>query len=67
MSDDSVGVAGLGAMGMGTALALVDAGLRVAGFDVDAAKLQAFEAGGGIACAGLSHAVGGVHHDRDCR
>ena len=37
-------------MGMGTALALVDAGLRVAGFDVDPSRLRAFEEGGGIAC-----------------
>jgi 3-hydroxyisobutyrate dehydrogenase len=62
MSDDSVGVAGLGAMGMGTALALVDAGLRVAGFDVDTTKLQAFEAGGGIACD--SPAAMAAHTDR---
>jgi putative dehydrogenase len=51
MADRTIGVAGLGAMGMGTALALVDAGFRVAGFDIDAAKLAAFEEAGGIACA----------------
>jgi 3-hydroxyisobutyrate dehydrogenase len=51
MEDRSIAVAGLGAMGMGTALALVDAGFRVAGFDIDAGKLAAFERAGGIACA----------------
>lgn len=50
MNDATVGVAGLGAMGMGTALALVDAGFKVAGFDVDTTKLAAFAAAGGIAC-----------------
>ena len=50
MTDMTVGVAGLGAMGMGTALALVDAGFNVVGFDVDAEKLAAFAAAGGIAC-----------------
>ncbi len=62
MTDRAIGVAGLGAMGMGTALALVDAGFRVAGFDVDAAKLDAFQAEGGIACA--SPAALAEHTDR---
>ena len=50
MTERSVAVAGLGAMGMGTALALVDAGFRVAGFDVDPAKLDAFAEAGGTPC-----------------
>jgi len=54
MTDRTVGVAGLGAMGMGVALALVDAGFRVAGYDVDAARLDAFEAAGGIPCDGAA-------------
>ena len=62
MTAPTAGVAGLGAMGMGTALALVDAGLRVAGFDVDPAKLKAFEEGGGIACG--SPAAMAEHTDR---
>jgi len=51
MTERTVGVAGLGAMGMGTALALVDAGWQVAGFDVDAAKLDALAGAGGTPCA----------------
>ena len=50
MSKPTVGVAGLGAMGMGTALALVDAGYAVAGYDVDGTKLAALSDAGGIAC-----------------
>jgi 3-hydroxyisobutyrate dehydrogenase len=50
MAQTSIAVAGLGAMGMGTALALLDAGFRVAGFDIDDAKLAAFEHAGGTAC-----------------
>lgn len=62
MTDRTVGVAGLGAMGMGVALALVDAGFRVAGYDLDAAKLDSFAGAGGIPCdsaAGLAR-----HTDR---
>lgn len=62
MTDRSIAIAGLGAMGMGTALALVDAGFRVAGFDIDAARLSAFEKAGGIACA--SPAQLAQHADR---
>ncbi|MFT5446549.1 MAG: putative dehydrogenase [Gammaproteobacteria bacterium] len=50
MADATVGVAGLGAMGMGTALALLDAGFKVAGYDIDAAKLASFAQAGGIVC-----------------
>ena len=50
MANATVGVAGLGAMGMGTALALLDAGFTVAGYDIDAAKLASFAKAGGIAC-----------------
>jgi len=62
MTDATVGVAGLGAMGMGTALALVDAGFKVAGFDIDAAKLAHLAAAGGIACD--SPAALAEHTDR---
>lgn len=42
-----VGIVGLGSMGLGTALALVDAGFDVVGCDVDAAALEKLNAGGG--------------------
>ena len=50
MTTHKVGVAGLGAMGMGTALALIDAGMQVAGYDVDPVKLRELEAAGGVPC-----------------
>lgn len=62
MAGRRVGVAGLGAMGMGTALALVDAGFTVAGYDLDPAKRDALAAAGGIACA--SPAELAEHADR---
>ncbi|MFT5173148.1 MAG: putative dehydrogenase [Gammaproteobacteria bacterium] len=62
MTDATIGVVGLGAMGMGTALALVDAGFKVFGFDLDAAKLSVLTAAGGIACA--SPAALAEHTDR---
>ena len=47
-----VGVVGLGSMGMGTALALRDAGLDVLGYDVSAEACQHFiEAGGRVAAS----------------
>ena len=49
-------------MGMGTALALVDAGFTVAGYDVDPAKLEHFAEGGGIACNSAAALAG--HADR---
>ncbi|MBN2793225.1 MAG: NAD-binding protein [Desulfuromonadales bacterium] len=42
-----VGVVGLGSMGLGSALALVDAGFVVVGFDVNAAAVEKLNAGGG--------------------
>jgi len=42
-----VGVVGLGSMGLGSALALVDAGFDVVGFDVNAAAVEKLNAGGG--------------------
>ena len=62
MTDATIGVVGLGAMGMGTALALVDAGFKVFGFDVDTAKLSVLTAAGGMACA--SPAALAEHTDR---
>jgi putative dehydrogenase len=62
MADTTVGVVGLGAMGMGAALALIDAGFNVFGFDVDAAKLSALNASGGTACE--SPAALAEHTDR---
>jgi putative dehydrogenase len=43
----SIGVIGLGAMGMGTATALLERGFRVTGCDVNAKARAAFEACGG--------------------
>ncbi len=43
----TVGIIGLGSMGMGSALAMVDAGLTVIGCDVSAAACDQFIAGGG--------------------
>jgi putative dehydrogenase len=45
----TVGVIGLGSMGMGSALALCDQGFDVVGYDVSEAAMQAFVAGGGRA------------------
>lgn len=42
-----IGIIGLGSMGMGSALAMVDAGLDVIGFDVNQSACQTFVAGGG--------------------
>jgi len=42
-----VGVVGLGSMGLGSALALVDAGFDVVGFDVNPAAVDKLIAGGG--------------------
>lgn len=42
-----VGIVGLGSMGLGSALALVDAGFDVVGCDVNAAALEKLKAGGG--------------------
>jgi putative dehydrogenase len=47
----NVGVAGLGAMGMGVARSLLRAGFKVHAFDVRAQVLEAFASEGGIACA----------------
>ncbi|WP_082090811.1 L-threonate dehydrogenase [Halomonas sp. HG01] len=46
-SKPRIGVVGLGAMGLGTAMALLEEGLPVTGCDVSAAARQAFEAQGG--------------------
>jgi 3-hydroxyisobutyrate dehydrogenase len=43
----TVGVVGLGSMGLGSALALVDAGFDVVGFDVNPAAAEKLTAGGG--------------------
>lgn len=48
---ETVGVIGLGAMGMGTAMALLEAGLEVVGFDISDAARQAFDARGGTSVA----------------
>jgi 3-hydroxyisobutyrate dehydrogenase len=47
---------------MGTALALVDAGYTVAGYDVDGARLAAFSDAGGIACESAAELA--QHTDR---
>lgn len=47
MNRKSVGIVGLGSMGLGSALALVDAGFDVVGFDVNAAAVEKLQAGGG--------------------
>ena len=47
----SVGVIGLGAMGLGVARSLLRAGFRTHAFEVRRAVLDAFAAEGGIACA----------------
>ena len=47
MKKGVVGVVGLGSMGLGSALALVDAGFDVVGFDVNAAAVEKLKAGGG--------------------
>lgn len=44
----AVGVIGLGAMGMGTALALLESGLEVIGCDIDAAARDTFVERGGV-------------------
>ena len=49
-TNETVGIIGLGSMGMGSALAMVDAGLTVIGFDVSAEACEKFTAGGGT-CA----------------
>ena len=46
-SNRTVGIIGLGSMGMGSALAMVDAGLNVVGFDVNTEACKSFAAGGG--------------------
>ncbi|MFC0324890.1 L-threonate dehydrogenase [Halomonas organivorans] len=46
-----IGIIGLGAMGMGTASALLERGLSVTGCDVSASARQAFEAKGGRVAA----------------
>jgi len=48
---ETVGVIGLGAMGLGTAKALLEAGLKVIGCDIDDAARRAFEAQGGTSTA----------------
>lgn len=50
----TVGVVGLGSMGLGSALALVDAGFDVVGFDVNAAAVEKLQAGGGRTVASPS-------------
>jgi len=49
-----VGVVGLGDMGSGLAKNLLAAGFDVFGFDLDATRMQAFEAMGGIRTASVS-------------
>lgn len=56
----TVGVIGLGSMGLGSAQALVDAGLAVRGADVRAAAREALEAAGGIPCASAAAAADGA-------
>ena len=53
----TVGIVGLGSMGLGTALALVDAGFDVRGYDVDETARGRLAAGGGTACASASEAA----------
>jgi len=49
-----VGVVGLGDMGAGLAKNLIAAGFETTGFDLDAARLAAFEAGGGKRAASVA-------------
>ncbi len=55
-----VAVIGLGAMGMGTARALLDAGFRVTGCDVNPAALAEFAAAGGQTAQSPAEAVTGA-------
>ncbi len=48
----NVGVVGIGDMGSGLALNLIKQGFSVAGYDLLSARMDAFVAMGGIACAG---------------
>jgi 3-hydroxyisobutyrate dehydrogenase len=56
-SGTPVGVIGLGAMGMGMARRLVDAGFAVRGYDVRAEAVQTFAAAGGQAAASPAEAA----------
>ncbi len=49
--EKTVGIVGLGSMGMGSALAMVDAGLKVIGCDVSEEACKIFAAGGGQCAA----------------
>lgn len=55
-----VAVIGLGAMGMGTAQALLDQGFAVTGCDVSPQALEALRAAGGAVAATPAEAVGGA-------
>src|SRR3954453_4492116 len=55
-----VGVIGLGSMGMGMAHRLVDAGFRVAGYDIREAASAALAAAGGIQAASPAEAAKGA-------
>lgn len=50
----TVGVIGLGAMGMGTALALLDAGFNVIGYDISEAARESFARSGGRCVTSLA-------------
>jgi len=55
-----VGFIGLGAMGMGMAKSLLRAGLRVRGYDINAAAVTQFQAAGGDGAGSVAAAASGV-------
>ena len=57
---DTIGFIGLGTMGGPMAGHLAKRGYRVQGFDVDAGKLEALRAAGGIACGNIAEASAGA-------
>ncbi len=55
----SVAIIGLGSMGLGMAQALLKAGIKASGFDLNAASLAAFAKQGGRAASGIADAAKG--------
>jgi len=60
MSNLSLGVIGLGSMGLGMAKNAIKAGLAVKGFDIFEGSRKAFQKAGGTAVASAAEAAGGV-------
>ena len=58
MSEERIGLIGLGAMGMGMATSLRRAGYRVHVFDVRREVAEAFAGEGGVACDSPAEVAG---------